>query len=107
MTIREASTYTATIYIAGDAKDAERICREFCMDHGFCVTVTPTTYVYTGGAESGVIVGCINYPRFPAEPQALFDKATALAEALKAGLFQHSYTIVTPSKTVWVSEREE
>lgn len=107
MKCRFKDTYTATIYIAGDTKDAERICRQFCMEHGFCVTVTPTVYVYTGGAEAGVIVGCINYPRFPLSSVSLFAKAEMLAEMLKTGLFQHSYTIVTPDKTVWVSGREE
>lgn len=105
--MREVTTYTATIYIAGDAKAAERTCRLFCNANGFCVTVTPTTYIYTGGAESGVIVGCINYPRFPSDPSDLFAKATDLAEMLRTDLVQHSYTIVAPDRTVWVSERAE
>lgn len=105
--MKQTNTHGVTIYIAGNAQDAERICRQFCMGHGFCVTVTATTYVYTGGAEAGVIVGCINYPRFPSSPAELWDKAEALADQLRVGLCQHSYTMVAPDKTVWVSEREQ
>lgn len=103
----QSTTHGVTIYIAGEAKDAERICRQFCMDHGFCVTVTATTYVYTGGAEAGVIVGCINYPRFPSTPSELCGKAKALAEALRFGLCQHSYTLAAPDKTEWITERDQ
>ena len=100
-------TYTVEICIAGDHADAVRICRQFCMDNGFCVTVTPTTYVYTGGAEGGVIVRCINYPRFPTSPSELFAKSQALAERLRVGLCQHSFLLIAPDKTLWVTEREE
>lgn len=103
----EAPTYTVEICIAGDAREAENICRRFCMAHGFCVTVTPTTYVYTGGAEAGVIVRCINYPRFPSDPADLWERAEVLAHALRVGLFQHSFSMIAPDRTLWVTEREE
>lgn len=103
----EAPTYTVQIFIAGDVRDAQRICSKFCMDNGFCVTVTPTTYVYTGGVEAGVIIGCINYPRFPTGPTILWDKAFKLANLLREGLYQHSYSMVAPDRTLWVTEREE
>ena len=74
--------YPVSIFIAGDAKLATMICRDFCDKEGLCVTVTPTTYVYTNGQEEGVIVGLINYPRFPAEPGAIYATANALAEKL-------------------------
>lgn len=107
MPSNKVSTYTVDICIAGDAADATRICRQFCMDKGFCVTVTPTTYVYTGGAEAGVIVRCINYPRFPSENAELWNKTLILADKLRAGLCQHSYTMIAPDRTLWVSERDE
>jgi hypothetical protein len=43
----------ATIYIAGPVAKIESVCRKFC-ERGMCVTVTPTTYIYTGGSEGGV-----------------------------------------------------
>lgn len=104
---KKCNSFYANIYIAGDPSDAQRICRQFCNDVGLCVTVTPTTYIYTGGAEAGVIVGCINYPRFPDDNDAILGKAFDLAHRLMSGLFQHSFSIETPDKTHWVSVRPE
>jgi hypothetical protein len=102
--IVEAPTYWARIYIAGNRADAERTCRFVAYRDGACVTVTPTEYVYSGGQESGVIVGLINYPRFPSTPEEIEEKALVLAVHLAEALHQRSYTIETPTKTVWVTQ---
>jgi hypothetical protein len=101
-----APTYTATIFIAGDLAIAKQVCREFCMRVGLCVTIEPTTYIYTGGEETGVRIGLINYPRFPAEPQQVKRKALELAHILLSRLCQHSFTVLTPDETLWHSIRE-
>ena len=104
---KTARTFTAQIYIAGDLADAKRICRDFCNEVGLCVTVEPLDFIYTGGAEAGVRVGLINYPRFPvATANEIVEKATALAECLRDGLFQHSFSIVTPTETIWDTRRQ-
>lgn len=102
---KESVSYAVDIFIAGDLADATRICREYCMEVGACVTVTPAEYVYTGGAEAGVRVGIINYPRFPKEPTALFDDAVALTERLIVGLCQGSATVQAPDRTLWLTRR--
>lgn len=107
MTLSETDSHEVQIFIAGDCHDAKRICRKFCNDVGFCVTVTPTEYIYTGGAESGVIIGCINYPRFPMGHDELLAKASNLAELLCDGLYQQSYTIKGSDLSRWVSRRTE
>lgn len=94
-----------SIFIAGDYDAARQICRDFCDEVGFCVTVTATSYVYTGGEEEGVIVGLINYPRFPKSQAELADKALRLANRLREGLGQESYSIQYPDTTVWHSWR--
>lgn len=99
------SAYSVSIFIAGDAKLAAMICREFCDAEGLCVTVTPTTYVYTGGQEDGVIVGLINYPRFPKTPGAIYATANELAERLCQMLGQQSFTVQTPDAAFWTSYR--
>lgn len=101
-----APTYTATIYIAGDYARAKEICKAYCLAVGLCVTVSRADYVYTGGEEAGVIVGLINYPRFPSTPEAIRNHAWALAGMLRDGLYQHSFSIVTPEETFWDSRRE-
>lgn len=103
---RTEPTYTVDIYMAGDLDQARHVCREYCLEVGFCVTIVACDFVYTGGAESGVKIGCINYPRFPATPAEIWGKALPLAERLRARLCQQSYSLVAPDKTLWVSERD-
>jgi hypothetical protein len=107
MRTETAPTYTAAIFIAGDLATAKLVCREYCMRVGLCVTVEPTTYIYTGGEEAGVRVGLINYPRFPSEPEELRRKALDLANVLVARLCQHSFCVVFPDETIWRSLRTE
>lgn len=100
------ASHFARIYIAGYVPKAEQICREFCMEVGECVTVTPTNFIYKGGEECGVVVGFINYPRFPRIPEEIDHRAMVLADRLMVGLCQSSYTIETPVGTTWFSRRE-
>ena len=99
-----APTYWAEIALGGSASRASELCREFC-EVGLCVTVTETQFVYTGGLESGVLVRLINYPRFPASKHSITWIAALLGEHLRKGLFQDSFSIITPEKTYWKSRR--
>ncbi|GAA4108518.1 hypothetical protein ACFFTN_01135 [Aminobacter aganoensis] len=105
VTMTPAPTVRFDIFIAGDLAHAKQVCREHCLAVGLCVTVEPVAYIYTGGEEAGVRVGLINYPRFPASPDELRDKARALAGLLMERLCQHSYSIVGPETTEWYSRR--
>lgn len=107
MTIKTVETIRFDIFIAGDLNQAKEACREHCMLFGLCVTVEPVTYIYTGGEESGVRVGLINYPRFPSTHDELLTKAQALAVLLMERLCQHSFSIVGPNLTEWHSRRPE
>jgi hypothetical protein len=102
---REAPSFPVSIFIAGSASRADDACRRYCFEHGLCVTVAPCDYVYTGGAEAGVVVGLINYPRFPKEPEALIAQADDLAVYLMDELCQGSCTVQSPRGTVWMSRR--
>lgn len=100
-----ALSFTCRIWIAGDYADACRAVREFC-EEGACFAIAPVDYIYTGGAESGVCVTRINYPRFPAEPDTILEQMHRLGEHLRAALFQDSYLIETPTETVWFTRRQ-
>jgi hypothetical protein len=89
------------IYIGGDVGQIKQVCREYCKDTGFCVTVTPTTYIYTGGEEAGAIVGLINYPRFPSDPTGQLYRGYELAKKILNHCNQKSFTISTPKRTYW------
>lgn len=107
---KTCDSYPISIFIATPPEPkwhltAEAICGTFCDEIGFCVTVTRTRYVYTGGSDQGVIVGIINYPRFPLSAAELRERAEQLAERLREGLLQDSYTIQAPDGTLWISHR--
>lgn len=105
--MKTAPTIRFDIFIAGDLDQAKQVCREVCMAGGLCVTVEPIAYIYMGGEEAGVRVGLINYPRFPESRESLEGKAMALAEKLRERLCQHSFTVVGPDESRWVSARAE
>lgn len=107
MKITQSDTWSLRIWIAGDPIEAHAICRTYCDTVGFCVSVTPTSYVYRGGDEVGVIVGLINYPRFPSDGDEIFNHAKSLGIQLMDGLGQQSFTIETPVETWWFSIRPE
>lgn len=94
----KAPTYRVTIYLAGTLPDIEAVCRRFCL-RGLCVTVTPTIYLFTGGQESGAMIGLINYPRFPKEPAEIRLLARALAIDLMNHCCQRSCTVETPEES--------
>lgn len=105
--IKHADSFPVTIFIAGSYRKALKIAQKYCDEIGYCVTVDHTCYVYKGGKEEGIRVGLINYPRFPASLTAIIDRAIELAELLRVGLKQESYSIQTPSDTIWYSYRKE
>lgn len=93
------------IFMAGDIAQAKQVCRRYCYDHGLCVTVEPLDFIYTGGEEAGFKIGLINYPRFPSTQAAIEQHAENLGAALADQLCQHSYSIVGPTQTRWISRR--
>lgn len=105
----EVSTYTVRLYMAGDIAEAKRLLRAECYppNEGLCVTVEPTTFIYTGGEEAGFVVGFVNYPRFPSTPDALFQRARAIAERLIPALCQWAALLIAPDRTEWINTRPE
>lgn len=107
MIYKQCDSYWVKIYIAGPIEVAKQIIRREAKAQGMCVTIEPTTYVYTGGEEVGYVVGFINYPRFPASPDDIWARADKLAETLKQETYQSSYTIMDPNKSFFVTDRKE
>lgn len=100
-------TFVVKIYMAGDINIIKQACRKYCMKVGFCVTVTATDYIYTGGEEYGVEIGLLNYPRFPKTKKEIIQKAIELATLCRDEAQQHSWLVVTPEKTIWNSTRKQ
>jgi len=87
-------------------KDVEELVDEYVNEIKDCVTITPTQFRYVNGNEPGVIVGYINYPRFPQPPEELTKRALELGEILMCGLGQNRVSVTTPDKT-YMLERNE
>ena len=107
MTQKTCSTFAINIYIAGNKQVIEQTLRQYCMDTGFCITVTPTNYIYTGGEETGFIIGIRNYPRFPANHETLVTRASTIAKTLMTTACQNSCMIEYPDRTLWMSSRDD
>ena len=64
----------ADIYIAGCATIARHYCMEFCLE-GLCVNIQNCDFSYTGGYETGIKVGLINYARFACSQDEITKKS--------------------------------
>lgn len=100
--LKTIETYEAKIHMAGDIETAKQFLRRKCYDDGLCVTVTPTTFIYTGGEEQGFIVGFVNYPRFPSEPWKINERARLIAAELIVACCQRTALLVASDETVWI-----
>ena len=81
----------------------EELLQEYVDEVGFCVSITKTKFIYTKGNENGVVVGIINYPRFPSSSSELLDHTTKIATILMEKLDQCRVTIVTPLNNIMLS----
>lgn len=100
-----APTYTCRIYLSGPIEVAKQALRTECLREGLCVTIEPTTFIYTGGEEIGYVVGLVNYPRFPAAADSIRARAIRIATLLLEATHQHSALIVDPSDSLWITRR--
>jgi hypothetical protein len=96
-------TATHRVWIAGNYDDAIRAVREWCDGRGDCYAVSPCAYVFSGGMEQGICVTRINYGRFPESPKDLRERVIALGEHLASRLYQKSYSIETPTETLYLT----
>lgn len=74
--------------------------QEYCNDVGLGLTLKDVEFIYTGGSETGIEVGLINYARFPSNPREIKQHAITIAEHLMKALSQHRVSVVTPLETI-------
>lgn len=99
-------TFNADIYIAGNLNTIEEVCRDW-VARGACVTITPTSFVYTGGLETGARIGFINYQRFPSTADDITAEAFNLAKDLIQACAQRSASVVTTNKTYYLHSEDK
>jgi hypothetical protein len=107
ITVKQERTHWVKIFISGPIEVGKQTLRKECLRQGLCVTVEPTTFIYTGGEEAGYVVGLINYPRFPTTPEHLWARAIGIAEDLMRDTHQHSVLLMDPTNTQWISRRPQ
>lgn len=101
------SSYWVRCYISGPIEMVKQCCREFVLD-GLCVTVTPTTYIYTHGEESGVMIELIRYPKYPNSPGSKKDNwntMVELADFILDQTHQGSYTVMDAENAITFDRR--
>lgn len=103
--MKTVKTHWVRIYIAGPIEIAKQYLRAECLRDGLCVTIEPTTFIYTGGEEAGYVVGLVNYPKFPATEHEITLRARLIMGGLLEATHQHSAMMVTPKTTEWISKR--
>lgn len=106
--VDSCDTWWADIYISGSYRRVCDILQRFVMKNcQLCITVSRTSFIYTGGFEEGVIIGVKNYPRFKKEnTQELLDISIYLAKYLRENLYQKTALIVTQKETIWLKMEE-
>ena len=113
--MKECPTFTATIHCglkegydgpAHSYQEVADLVQLFVNHVGLCVTATQTEFFYTHGCEPGVIVGLINYPRFPKEIDAIRETAIELARRLRVAMGQIRVSVVFPDYTKTISKED-
>lgn len=86
------------------AADVYAFLAPFLAERKMCAQVTPVRFLYPGGAEPGVTVRLINYPRFPSHPDLVRAAAVELGEALRVRFGQHRVSVECPDRTYLLGE---
>lgn len=100
--MKQVPTYTVQLYIGGNIEEAKRQLNMICYLEGLCVTIEPTTFIYTGGTEQGMVIGFVNYPRFPKTPETIWNLAVEIAHILIPALNQKTALLVAMDRTAWI-----
>lgn len=75
------------------------ICKKYVNENQYCVTVSETNFFYHNGSEKGVVLGLINYARFPSSKKIILKHAFQLGNILMKELNQYRISITTPKKS--------
>ncbi len=113
---KENTTFFANIYLGtrhgyfGDCTPINSIrdwLQKYCNDVKLRVTLTPTEFIYVDGNEPGVIVGLINYPRFPKPIDEIKNAAITIAKGLMELCHQERLSIVCSDETIMLEKDDK
>jgi hypothetical protein len=113
--MKKVDTFTADIYLGfrhgysdrfSSVDEVRAWVQNYCNEQKIGVTFTPTEFIYTDGNESGVIIGLINYPRFPKAKETIKYMAMIIAQSLMRLCHQERVSVVFSDETV-MFEKED
>lgn len=110
-------TFYATIWLAtqkgvdttGETvslAEVHRATHEYCAPRKICVTITPTSYIYSEAQQPGVAVRLVAYPKRPRTLEEIEMQACGLAEWLRVACSQLGVMVETPLRVLWRSVEE-
>jgi hypothetical protein len=114
--VHTVKTFTANIYLglkqgySGPITPADEVrawLQSFCNEARCGVSLSPTEFIYVDGSEPGLVIGFIQYPRFPRSIQEIKDLATRIAEGLLTLCQQQRVSIVFSDETVMLDSSEQ
>jgi len=103
--VAECPAFDVRVCIAGKLSAIRDACSQFVL-RGLCVSIQPADYVSTGSVEEGVVIGLINYARFPSTSEKIEQTARELAEYLLFAVAQRSCSVITPTKSIFIERAD-
>lgn len=113
--MKKIDTFTATIYLGlrhgytekfSSVNEVRPWLQDYCDKVKLGLTLTPTEFIYVDGGEPGLIIGLINYPRFPASESSIKDKAIEIAKGLMKLCHQERISIVFSDETIMLEKED-
>lgn len=85
--------------------------KEWCVKKEASVSMTPTEFIYPHGWEPGLVIGFINYPRYPQSKAEIKNRAIELGTLLMKEFNQYRVSITfsptVPGGTVMLENEEK
>jgi len=85
--------------IVHDSKEVKKLLFNYVNVDKIALSITELSFVYPVGGEPGVMIGIINYPRYPLKEEELRAKAFKIAKLCMNEFHQERVSIVTRNKT--------
>lgn len=113
--MKKVETFTANIYLglqhgySGELSSIDEVrewVQNYCNEQKLGVTFTPTEFIYVDGREPGVVIGLINYPRFPQTKEVIKYMAMIIAQGLMRLCHQERVSVVFSDETVMFEKDE-
>jgi len=74
-------------------QDVKEFIKKWCIEIGQAVNVSPTEFIYPHGWEPGLVIGFINYPRFPLSQAEIKNRALELGKLLMEKFNQYRVSV--------------